>query len=45
MEGTIEETMMFKRLKWLGHTSKMAEFRMPKHILLGRLPAKTPFTV
>ena len=43
MEGTIEKEVMLKRLRWLGHTCRIAESRMPKRIIFGRLLAKRPF--
>ena len=43
MEGTIEEEVMLKHIRWLGHTTRMAESRIPNRILFGWLLAKRPF--
>ena len=38
MKESIEEEVILRHLRWLGHIGHMADSRMPKCIPFGRLP-------
>ena len=43
MKELIQEVVMLRRLRWLGHVARMSNSRMPKQALFGRLTRARPF--
>ena len=37
MVETVEEMLMLRRMRWLGHMARMADTRLTKQALFGRL--------
>ena len=42
MQETLEDVVVAKRLRWLGHIARMDNSRLPKRLLFGWLPQKRP---
>ena len=38
MQETLEDVVVAKRLRWLGHVARMDDSRLPKRLLFGWLP-------
>ena len=43
MVEIVEEMVMLQRMRWLGHMARMADTRLPKQALFGRLQKARPF--
>ena len=43
MKELVEEMIVQRRLRWLGHVSRMDQSRMPKQVLFSRLRKTRPF--
>lgn len=42
MEESLEDLIVARRLRWLGHVARMDDHRLPKKILFGWLPQRRP---
>ena len=42
VEEVIEDVVVAKRLRWVGHVARMDDFHLPKRILFGWLPQRRP---
>ncbi len=42
MEESLEDIVIARRLRWLGHLARMDDHRLPKKILFGWLPQCRP---
>ena len=42
MEESLEDLIVARRLRWLGHVARMEDHRLPKKILFGWLPQCHP---
>ena len=42
VEEVIEDVVVAKRLRWVGHVARMDDFPLPKRILFGWLPQRRP---
>ena len=42
MEESLEDLIVARRLRWLGHVARMEDQRLPKKILFGWLPQRRP---
>ena len=42
MGESLEEMIITRRLRWLGHVARMDEDRFPKRMLFGWLPQRRP---
>ena len=42
LHDSLEDIIMKRRLRWLGHVARMSESRIPKQLLFGWLPQPRP---
>ncbi len=42
MEESLEDIVIVRQLRWLGHLARMDDHRLPKKILFGWLPQHRP---